>query len=77
MALIEFKNVTKKVADSLGIKEGDKVDWHIYTSDNWTTSTVTLVCRNPMTQGIVITRNTLEKAGYDFKSNYADTKKGA
>ena len=28
-----------------------------------------------MTQGIVITRNTLEKAGYDFKPNYADTKK--
>ena len=67
--------VTKKVADSLGIKEGDKVDWHIYTSDKWTTSTVTLVCRNPMTQGIVITQNTLEKAGYDFKPNYADTKK--
>lgn len=65
--------VSKKIADALGLKEGDEFEWHIYTSDKWVKSKVTLINRTPMTQGITITRNTLEKLGYDFTPTYVDT----
>lgn len=65
--------ITKKTADALGLKEGDEFEWHIYTSDRWVKSKVTFISRTPMTQGIVLTRNTLENLGYDFTPNYVDT----
>ena len=66
--------VTRKVADELGLKEGDEFEWHIYTSDKWVKSKLTLINRTPMTQGLSITRATLEKLGYEFKPTYVDTK---
>lgn len=65
--------ITRKVAQSLGINEGDEFEWHIYTSDTWVTSKVTIITRSPMTQGIVITRSTLESLGYEFTPTYVDT----
>lgn len=62
-----------KTANTLGLKEGDEFEWHIYTSDKWVKSKVSIIARTPMTQGLVITRNTLEKLGYDFTPAYADT----
>lgn len=62
-----------KTANSLGLKEGDEFEWHIYTSDKWVKSRVSVISRTPMTQGLVITRNTLEKLGYDFTPSYVDT----
>lgn len=65
--------ISKKTAEALGLKEGDECEWHIYTSDKWVKSKVTLINRTPMTQGIVLTRDTLEKLGYDFTPTYVDT----
>lgn len=65
--------LSKKVAEKLGIDAGDKIKWHIYTSSNWVESAVTIIDRVPMSQGMVITRNTLEKSGYDFEPDYIDT----
>lgn len=65
--------LTQLTAKSLGLKEGDTFRWHIYTSDKWVTSTVTLICRNPMTQGLTMTRATLERLGYEFTPGYVDT----
>ncbi|MCM1115079.1 MAG: ABC transporter permease [Clostridium sp.] len=62
-----------KIANALGLKEGDEFEWHIYTSDKWVKSKVSVICRTPMTQGLVITRNTLENLGYEFTPAYADT----
>ncbi len=62
-----------KTANAFGLKEGDAFEWHIYTSDKWVTSKVSIISRTPMTQGLVITRNTLEKLGYDFAPVYVDT----
>lgn len=64
-----------KTANVLGLKEGDEFEWHIYTSDKWVKSKVSIISRTPMTQGLVITRNTLEKLGYDFTPSYVDTLK--
>ena len=65
--------LTQPTAKALGLKEGDTFRWHIYTSDKWVTSTVTLICRNPMTQGLTMTRATLERLGYEFTPGYVDT----
>lgn len=65
--------LSSKTANALGLKEGDEFEWHIYTSDTWVKSKITIINRTPMTQGLVITRNTLEKLGYDFTPTYVDT----
>lgn len=62
-----------KTANALGLKEGDEFEWHIYTSDKWVKSKVTVIARTPMNQGLTITRNTLENLGYAFTPYYADT----
>lgn len=62
-----------KTADALGLKEGDEFEWHIYTSDKWVKSKITVINRTPMNQGLTISRNTLERLGYDFTPTYADT----
>ncbi len=64
-----------KTANALGLKEGDEFEWHIYTSDTWVKSKLSIISRTPMTQGLVITRNTLEQLGYDFTPTYVDTLK--
>ncbi len=65
--------LSKKTADALGVKEGDEFEWHIYTSDTWVKSKVTVISRTPMNQGLVITRGTLEELGYTFTPTYVDT----
>ena len=59
-------SITRKTAEAMGIKDGDKVEWHIYGSSAWTLSTVTLISRAPFEQGIVTTRELIENAGYTF-----------
>lgn len=64
-----------KTAKALGLQEGDVFEWHIYTSDTWVKSRLTLISKTPMTQGLVLTRSTLEKLGYTFTPTYVDTLK--
>lgn len=65
--------LSQKTANALRLKEGDEFEWHIYTSDKWVSSKVSVISRTPMSQGMVITRNTLEGFGYEFTPTYADT----
>lgn len=65
--------LSSKTANALGLKEGDEFEWHIYTSDTWVKSKITVISRTPMTQGLVITRSTLENLGYEFTPTYVDT----
>ncbi len=58
--------ITYKTAKQLGISEGDTVEWHIYGSNQWITSTVTMITRAPFEQGIVTTRQVIEDADYAF-----------
>lgn len=58
--------VTQKTANRLGIKVGDTIEWHLYDSDQWVSSTVSLINRSPFEQGITTTRQALEQLGYDF-----------
>lgn len=67
--------LSQKMANLLGVSVGDEIEWHIYTSDKWVKSKITLINRTPMTQGITLTRNTLEGYGYEFKPTYVDSPK--
>lgn len=60
--------ISLKMADQLGVKTGDEIKWHIYGNQKWVTSTVTGIYRNPIAQGITLTRSSLEKLGYKFRT---------
>lgn len=57
-----------KMANELGVKKGDEIKWHIYGNDKWVESFVTGIYRNPISQGITLTRKSLENLGYKFKT---------
>lgn len=58
--------ITRKLADKLGVSVGDKVYWHLYDKENWTSSTITDISRNPQMTGIIMTRAEYEKSDYDY-----------
>jgi len=58
--------ITAKMADILGLSVGDEVSWHLYGNDDWVTTTITTMNREPTTQGITLTREYFEKLGFDF-----------
>lgn len=59
-------SITYKMANLLGVKKGDEITWHIFEDKRWVTTKVAEVYREPSSQGITITRETLEKLGYTF-----------
>ncbi|MBQ9443245.1 MAG: ABC transporter permease [Lachnospiraceae bacterium] len=55
-----------KMAEILGLEEGDVFRWHVIGDDKWQTSHVAGLYRNPTTQGITMTRDVFEELEYDF-----------
>ena len=55
-----------KMADTLGVKEGDLFRWHVLGDDKWQVSHVSLLYRNPTVQGITMTRELYSDMEYDF-----------
>ncbi|MFO8212461.1 hypothetical protein R2K36_33925, partial [Pseudomonas aeruginosa] len=47
--------------------KGDKITWHIFGNEKWVTTTVAEIYRAPSSQGITLTKSSLEKLGYNFK----------
>lgn len=60
-------SLTYKMANQLGVKKGDKITWHIFGNEKWVTTTVAEIYRAPSSQGITLTKSSLEKLGYNFK----------
>lgn len=67
-------SISYKMANLLGVKEGDKISWHVYGDERWVTSTVGAIYRSPISQGITVTKDTFEKLGYQFKPTALITK---
>lgn len=67
--------VSQQLAKTLGIKEGDKIYWHLYTEEEWIESEVAVLNRVPMGQGIWMTKETYEECGYDYVPVIAMTDK--
>ncbi|MCR4923226.1 MAG: ABC transporter permease, partial [Lachnospiraceae bacterium] len=55
-----------KMADILGLKEGDRFSWHIIGDDKWHSDRVADLYRNPATQGITMTKERYESYEYKF-----------
>lgn len=59
-------SLTYKMAESLGVHKGDVIEWHIYGDDEWIESTVAEIYREPVNQGISMSREHFEDLGYQF-----------
>lgn len=64
-----------KKAKSLGLKVGDSVKWHIVGEDEWETTRISQIYRDPSAQGIVMRRDTFEALEHDFKPTTVITNK--
>ncbi len=58
--------ITMKAANKFGVKVGDKIQWHVYDSPVWITSTITKITRSPFEQGILIGKNILDENNIAF-----------
>jgi len=68
--------ITYKMANLLGVNEGDFIKWRIIGEDEWEVSRINQVYREPMTQGISMTRQSFEQIEHKFSpssllTNYA------
>lgn len=60
--------VSKKTADSLGIKEGDTLTWKHMGETAWHKSKVEAIVRTTLSQGIVIKKEAYEKTEQKYKA---------
>jgi putative ABC transport system permease protein len=61
-------SLTSKLADELGVKQGDEITWHLYGDEKWTKTPVAQIYRDPTVQGIRMTRTHFESLGYRFRA---------
>lgn len=61
-------SLSKKIADSLGVKVGDSIKWHIIGSDKWVECKITNIHGEPLSQGIIMSPEKLEELGLNFTS---------
>ncbi|MCR5651341.1 MAG: ABC transporter permease [Lachnospiraceae bacterium] len=59
--------MTSKMAGLLGLKEGDRVRWHLVGDDKWQYSRIEQIYRDPSIQGITMKRKVFEDMEYTFK----------
>jgi putative ABC transport system permease protein len=59
-------SITQKTADALGVGLGDVIEWHIYGTEGRTQSRIAAVYRDPVNQGVTMTRKHLESLGMEF-----------
>ncbi|HKM21558.1 MAG TPA: FtsX-like permease family protein [Lachnospiraceae bacterium] len=58
--------LTYKMAQSLQVEPGDYIKWHIMGEDEWETTRVSQIYRDPTSQGIAMTRETFEHMEHTF-----------
>ena len=67
---IEIKNdevsISQKMADLLGVGVGDTVKWHIMGSDKWVKTKIDKIHADPISQGIIMSPDKLEKLGLNY-----------
>lgn len=63
-----------KLAEELGVKIGDTVNWHILGDENWIRTEVSDIFRDPTEQNAIISKDKLLSEGYEFKPTGMYTK---
>lgn len=59
-------SMSVKMAQVLGLKQGDFIEWHIVGEKEWQRSRITALYRTPTGQGITLSREEYESLQYDF-----------
>ena len=59
-------SISVKLADRFNLGIGDKIKWHIVGSDDWVTSKIGQMHAEPISQGLIMSPDTLEDQGLDF-----------
>lgn len=60
-------SLTAKMAEMLNIRQGDSIEWRVYGSESWNSSEVAAIYREPVSQGITMSRALLEAQGLEFR----------
>ena len=55
-----------KLAERFNLSVGDKIRWHIVGNDKWVTSTIGQIHAEPVSQGLIMSPDTLEDQGLNF-----------
>ena len=67
---IEIKDgdvsISKKLADKFNLNKGDEIKWHIVGSDKWVVSKIGQIHAEPISQGLIMSPDTLKDQGLNF-----------
>ena len=59
-------SISIKLADKFNLGIGDKIKWHIVGSDEWVSSEIGQIHAEPVSQGLIMSPDTLEDQGLNF-----------
>ncbi|WP_298502198.1 ABC transporter permease [uncultured Methanobrevibacter sp.] len=59
-------SISVKLAERLNLTKGDEIRWHIVGSDEWVTSKIGQIHAEPVSQGLIMSPDTLEDQGLNF-----------
>ena len=59
-------SISTKIAEKFNLKIGDKIRWHIVGSDEWVSSKIGQIHAEPISQGLIMSPDTLEDQGLNF-----------
>jgi putative ABC transport system permease protein len=59
-------SISTKLAEKFNLTKGDKIRWHIVGSDEWVTSKIGQIHAEPISQGLIMSPDTLEDQGLNF-----------
>lgn len=67
--------ITEKLSDKYSLKIGDEITWHAFGDNNWYTSKIVGLNRDPQNQQINATRSYYESLGLNYKPDAVYTNK--
>lgn len=59
-------SISYKMANLLKINVGDQISWHVYGEEGWKNSKIGAIYRNPLSQGITMSKDVYEDYDYSF-----------
>jgi len=59
-------SISTKLAEKFNVTFGDKIRWHIVGEDKWVTSKIGQIHAEPISQGLIMSPDTLEDQGLNF-----------
>ena len=59
-------SLSAKTAESLNVALGDTIEWHIIGSDDWVTCKITNIHGEPLSQGIIVSKEKFDDLGLNY-----------